>query len=177
MPATISIRPAEAGDSELIVTLIRALAIYEKLEHEVEVCAADVEQHLFGERPAAEALIARHDGTAVGFALFFQNFSTWRGRPGLYLEDLFVAPEHRGFGIGKALLIELARIARKRNYARMEWSVLDWNAPSIAFYERLGAVPMSGWTTFRLTDEALVQLAEEDFSSAAEEDEEDHTDA
>lgn len=164
MPGTISIRPAEAGDSELIVTLIRALAIYEKLEHQVEIGTADVERQLFGSRPAAEALIAEHDDVAVGFALFFQNFSTWRGRPGLYLEDLFVDPEHRGFGIGRALLIELARIASKRNYGRMEWSVLDWNAPSIAFYEALGAVPMSGWTTFRLTDQGIARLAEEHFS-------------
>ena len=162
MPGTISIRPAEAGDSERIVKLIRALAIYEKLEHEVEISNEDVDRHLFGDRPAAEALIAERDDTAVGFALFFQNFSTWRGRPGLYLEDLFVDPEHRGLGIGKALLIELARIARARNYARMEWSVLDWNSPSIAFYESLGAVPMSGWTTFRLTDDSLARLAEQE---------------
>jgi GNAT superfamily N-acetyltransferase len=159
MPGTISIRPAAAGDSQLIVKLIRALAIYEKLEHEVGILDEDVDRHLFGDRPAAEALIAEHDGAAVGFALFFQNFSTWRGRPGLYLEDLFVEPEHRGLGIGKALLVELARIARRRNYARMEWSVLDWNSPSIAFYESLGAVPMSGWTTFRLTDDGLTRLA------------------
>jgi GNAT superfamily N-acetyltransferase len=160
MPGTISIRPAEAGDSELIVKLIRALAIYEKLEHEVGISREDVDRHLFGDRPAAEALIAEHDDTAVGFALFFPNFSTWRGRPGLYLEDLFVEPQHRGLGIGKALLIGLAQIARTRNYARMEWSVLDWNSPSIAFYESLGAVPMSGWTTFRLTDEGLTRLAD-----------------
>lgn len=161
MPGTISIRPAEAGDSELIVTLIRALAMYEKLEHEVQIRTEDVDRQLFSDRPAAEALVAEHDDTAVGFALFFRNFSTWRGRPGLYLEDLFVDPEHRGLGIGKALLIELARIARTRKYARMEWSVLDWNSPSIAFYESLGAVPMSGWTTFRLTDEGLTRLADQ----------------
>ena len=162
MPGTISIRPAEADDSERIVKLIRALANYEKLEHEVEISTEDVDRHLFGDRPAAEALIAERDDTAVGFALFFQNFSTWRGRPGLYLEDLFVDPEHRGLGIGKALLVELARIAHARNYARMEWSVLDWNSPSIAFYESLGAVPMSGWTTFRLTDDSLARLAEQE---------------
>ena len=162
MPGTISIRPATAGDSELIVKLIRALAIYEKLEDEVAILTEDVDRHLFSDRPAAEALIAERDDTAVGFALFFQNFSTWRGRPGLYLEDLFVDPEHRGLGIGKALLVELARIARARNYARMEWSVLDWNSPSIAFYESLGAAPMSGWTTFRLTDESLSQLADQE---------------
>lgn len=159
MPPAIRIRPAERPDSALIVELVKALARYEKLEHEVELAVADVERHLFSKRPAAEALIAEHFAEPVGFALYFQNFSTFRGRPGLYLEDLFVSPERRGLGVGKALLAELAHIATARGYARMEWSVLDWNEPSIAFYRKLGAQPMSDWTTFRLADDALAALA------------------
>lgn len=155
-----TIRSARPSDEDAIVGLIRELAAYERLEDQVEISAADITRQLFGKPAAAEALIAQSQSDIVGFALFFQNFSTWRGRPGLYLEDLFVKPEHRGGGIGKALLIELARIARLRNYARMEWSVLDWNTPAIEFYRSLGAESMDEWTTFRLSGAALTQLAQ-----------------
>jgi GNAT superfamily N-acetyltransferase len=120
-----------------------------------------LEQHLFGPKPAAEVVLAEPEGAGapVGFALFFQNFSTFLGKPGLYLEDLFVLPEHRGRGIGEALLVHLARLAVQRGYGRFEWSVLDWNEPAIGFYRKLGAVPMDEWTVFRVTGEALERLS------------------
>lgn len=153
------IRSATPDDVETIAELIRALADYEKLSHEVVLDIADLRRGLFGERPYAEALIAEADGRAVGFALFFHNFSTFLAKPGIYLEDLFVRPEHRGEGHGRALLAELARLAVERGCGRLEWSVLDWNEPSIRFYRSLGAVPMDDWTVFRLAGEALMTLA------------------
>ncbi len=155
----VEIRPATPEDVDLLLTLIRELAGYERLEHEVLATAEDLRHHLFGETPAAQALVACVAGDAVGLALYFFSFSTFRGRPGLYLEDLFVRPEHRGRGVGRALLGQLAEIAVTRGCARMEWSVLDWNASAIGFYRSLGARPMDDWTVYRLDDEALLRLA------------------
>ncbi|MCG3178437.1 MAG: hypothetical protein BIFFINMI_00764 [Phycisphaerae bacterium] len=160
--ADIRIRPAIAGDTGLILALIRELADYERRAHQVVATEADVREALFGDRPAAEALIGELGGQPVGFALFFHNFSTFLGRRGLYLEDVFVRPDARGRGVGHALLREVARIAADRGCGRLEWVVLDWNEPAIAFYRRLGAEPMSDWTIFRLTGEALARLAEND---------------
>jgi GNAT superfamily N-acetyltransferase len=154
-----TIRPATLDDCETIAGLIRELAVYEKLEDQARATADDLARHLFGDRPAAEVIIAEVDGQAVGFSLFFSTFSTFRGQPGTYLEDIFVRPEFRGQGIGKALLSSVARIAVERGSGRLEWSVLDWNAPSIAFYRSQGAVPMDEWTVFRVADEALTRLA------------------
>ena len=154
-----SVRRAVPADLPLIASLIRALAEYEKLAGEVRFDEAVLGEKLFGPRPYAEVLIGEADGEAQGFALFFHNFSTFEGRPGIYLEDLFVRPEARGYGLGKALLAELARLAVERDCARLEWAVLDWNAPSIAFYRGLGAEPMEEWTRFRLSGEALASLA------------------
>jgi len=153
------IREAVEADIPLILTLIRALAVYEKLEHKVVATEDVLRDSLFGARPYAETLIAEEDGMPVGFALFFHNFSTFIGRPGIYLEDLFVNPEARGRGYGKALLARLAAIAKERNCGRLEWSVLDWNEPSIKFYKSLGARPMDEWTIFRLDGEALRRAA------------------
>ena len=153
------IRPAAPDDIPAIAALIRALAEYERLAHEVALDEAALREHLFGARPYAEVLIAEEPGATVGFALFFHNFSTFLGKPGLYLEDLFVVPEHRGAGHGKALLARLAQIARDRGCGRLEWSVLDWNEPSIQFYRALGAKPMDDWTTYRLSGAALDALA------------------
>ena len=158
-PMTLQIDAARAEDVPTILGLIRELAEYEKLAHEVVATETLLRAALFGPRPAAEAIIARLDGEAVGFALFFQNFSTFRGQPGIYLEDLYVRPAVRGRGIGQALLARLARIARERNYGRMEWAVLKWNTPAIGFYDRLGAKPMSDWSVYRLTGDALDALA------------------
>ena len=156
----IHIRPGVADDIPVILDLIHGLAEYEKARpEEVPVDETVLRESLFGARPAAEALLAEVDGATAGFALFFHNFSTWHGRRGLYLEDLFVRPAMRGRGIGKALLCELARIAMERGCARMEWAVLDWNTPAIAFYRSLGAVPMDEWTIFRLTGPAIGRLA------------------
>lgn len=155
----LSIREAAPCDLQLIADLIRALAEYEKLEHEVRFDEAMLGEKLFGPRPYAEVLIGEVDGEPRGFALFFHNFSTFEGRPGIYLEDLFVMPEARGLGLGKALLAELARIAAARDCARLEWWVLDWNEPSIAFYKSLGAKPMDEWTVMRVDGAALVELA------------------
>ncbi len=154
-----SIRAARADDSATIATLIRELAAYEQLEAQARAGAEDLRRHLFGDRPAAEVLLAEVDGQPVGFALFFPTFSTFRGQPGLYLEDIFVRPEHRGRGIGKALLAAIAAIAVGRCCGRLEWSVLDWNEPSIGFYRSLGALPMEEWTVYRLDDSALARLA------------------
>ncbi|MFC3443162.1 GNAT family N-acetyltransferase [Sphingobium rhizovicinum] len=155
----IIIRDAVAQDIDVILTFIRALADYERLAHAVKADRDTLARYLFGPRPMAEVLIADHDGASVGFALFFHNFSTFEGRPGLYLEDLFVLPEARGLGAGKALLARLAGLAIERDCARLEWSVLDWNAPSIAFYRALGARPMDEWTVQRVDGDALVALA------------------
>lgn len=151
----LNIRAAERSDTALILELIRGLAEYEKLSHEVVATPELLEKWLFGERPVAEVLIAEWEGLPRGFALFFHNFSTFLGRPGFYLEDLYVQPEFRGRGIGKALLLRLARLAVERGYGRVEWSVLDWNEPAIRFYKSLGAKPMDEWTVFRLTGDGL----------------------
>ncbi len=156
---TISIRPATPADTDLICHFIRELADYEKLAHEVKTDPAVISVHLFGPRPMAEVLIGELDGEACGFALFFHNFSTFEGRPGLYLEDLFVVPEARGRGLGKALLRALARIAMERGCPRLEWSVLDWNAPAIEVYRGIGARAMDEWTVMRLDGEALRKFA------------------
>jgi GNAT superfamily N-acetyltransferase len=152
------IRPATRSDVSLIASLIRALAEYEKLAHEVRFDEAVLEQKLFGPRPYAEVVIGEIDGAPQGFALFFHNFSTFEGKPGIYLEDLFVKPEARGSGLGKALLSHLAALAVERDCARLEWSVLDWNAPAIGFYKSLGARFMDEWTVMRVDGAALMQL-------------------
>jgi GNAT superfamily N-acetyltransferase len=156
---SFTIRPARPDDAETLANLVRELAIYEKLEQHAKATPEDFRRHLFGPNPAAEAALAEVDDQPVGFALWFTNFSTFRGQPGLYLEDLFVRPEFRGLGIGKALLASLARLAMERGYGRLDWSVLDWNAPSIAFYRALGARPLDEWTGYRLDDEPLRRLA------------------
>jgi GNAT superfamily N-acetyltransferase len=155
----IEIRKATKEDIPLILNFIRGLAEYEKLSHEVLADEDTLRDSLFGDRPAAEVVIARTDGAPVGFALFFHNMSTFLGRRGLYLEDLFVIPSARGRGIGRALLSHLAQIAVERNCGRMEWAVLDWNQPAIEFYEKLNARPMSDWVVYRLTGDALKQVA------------------
>ena len=159
-PADLAIRLATAADVPAILRFIRALARYEKLEHEVVASEADLHATLFGAQPAAEVLLAELAGTPVGFALYFSSYSTFLAKPGLYLEDLFVEPAARGRGIGIALMSALARIAVARNYGRFEWSVLDWNQPSLDFYAKLGAVPMSEWTVQRLAGSPLAALAE-----------------
>ena len=153
------IRPATREDVRALLRLIRALADYEKLAHLVSLDHEMLERELFGEGSRAEALVCSVGGEAVGMAIYFHNFSTFLGRKGLYLEDLFVEPAHRGRGYGKALLLALARIAVARGCGRFEWMVLDWNEPSIRFYESLGAVPMKEWRLFRVTGEALENLA------------------
>jgi GNAT superfamily N-acetyltransferase len=155
-----TIRPATVADVSIILELIRALAEYERAPNDVVATEQILQETLFGKKPAAEVLLLFENEIAAGFALFFHNFSTWIGRPGLYLEDLFVRPEHRGKGYGRALLIELAKIARERNCGRMEWAVLDWNEPAIQFYHKLGAKPMDEWTVFRLTRDEIAKLAE-----------------
>jgi GNAT superfamily N-acetyltransferase len=152
------IRPAIPADTATICRLIRGLAEYERLADGAVIDEGRLRLHLFGPRPFAEALLAEEAGAVVGFALFFHNYSTFRSRPTLYLEDLFVEPAHRGKGYGKALLQALARLAVERDCARLEWSVLDWNEPAIRFYRALGAVPADGWTGYRLGGEALQRL-------------------
>jgi GNAT superfamily N-acetyltransferase len=159
-PSTFTIRPAVAGDEALLAAFIRDLAVYEKLEHEMVATEDQLREHLFGDRPAAEAVFLESDGIPAGFALYFINFSTFLGKPGIYLEDLFVKPEFRGRGFGKALLAHLAKQCAERGYGRLEWSVLDWNEPSIRFYKSLGAAAMDEWTTYRLTGKALSDLAD-----------------
>jgi GNAT superfamily N-acetyltransferase len=160
---TLHVRPARPDDVPLILSLIRALAEYERAPDAVVATEAMLAQHLFGDGigrgPVAECLIGEVDGAAMGFALYFHNFSTWRGAPGLYLEDLFVQPEARRRGLGRALLAALARTAVARGCQRFEWSVLDWNEPAIAFYRALGATPLDAWTIHRLTGPALHALA------------------
>lgn len=155
----ISIRPAAPADLPLIAQFIRDLAVYEKLAHEVRFDEATLGEKLFGPRPYAEVVIGELDGEPQGFALFFHNFSTFEGRPGLYLEDLFVRPEARGSGLGKALLAHLAQLCVTRDCARLEWSVLDWNIPAIGFYQNLGAKLMDEWTIMRVDGDALTELA------------------
>ena len=160
--ARIQIVPATPADVPLLLDLIRGLADYEKLSHGVSATAEGLHAALFGPRPAAEAILARladPAATPVGFAVFFHNFSTFLGLPGIYLEDLFVLPEHRGKGIGKALLLHIAALAQERGCGRLEWAVLDWNRPAIEFYRALGARPMDEWTVFRLTGEPLEKLS------------------
>jgi GNAT superfamily N-acetyltransferase len=158
----VSVRAATAADVPLVLAFIRELAVYERLEHQVVATQADLTTALFGARPYAEVVFACLDGREVGFALFFHNFSTFRGKPGIYLEDLFVRPESRGRGVGKRLLAWLAALALERGCARLDWAVLDWNEPSIGFYKGLGAVALDDWMTMRLTGEALERLAGSD---------------
>ncbi|MDP9360809.1 MAG: GNAT family N-acetyltransferase [Acidobacteriota bacterium] len=157
---TFEIREATESDVPLILQFIRDLAEYEKLAHLVVATEDPLRSTLFGSAPIAEVLIAEEDSIPAGFALFFHNYSTFLAQPGIYLEDLFVKPEFRGRGYGQALLARLAQIARDRNCGRIEWAVLNWNEPSIAFYKSLGAKPMEEWTVFRLTGEALSVLGD-----------------
>jgi GNAT superfamily N-acetyltransferase len=159
------IRPATIDDTSSICHLIRALGEYEQLSHEVVLNENEVRDHLFGPRPYAEVLLAVDAGVVVGFALFFHNFSTFLGKPGLYLEDLFVRPEHRGKGFGKALLQAVVRLAIERGCGRLEWMVLNWNEPAIEFYRSFGAVPLDQWSVYRLTGEALRAVGNADMDS------------
>src|SRR5437764_3755374 len=163
MQTDFKIRSARVADVPIILELIRDLATYERAPNEVWATEEQLVDVLFGKKPAAEILLAFENETPVGFAVFFHNFSTWLGRPGLYLEDLFVKPEVRGKGYGHALLVDLAKIARDRGCGRMEWAVLDWNDPAIQFYRKLGATPMDGWTVFRLTRDGIDRLAESEY--------------
>jgi GNAT superfamily N-acetyltransferase len=156
----LTIRRAAATDVPVILAFIRELAIYEHLEHEVVATEAQVHAALFGPRPYAEVALACRDGQPVGFALYFHNFSTFVGKPGIYLEDLYVRPAARGLGAGKLLFAYLAKTALERGCARLDWAVLDWNEPSIGFYRSLGAIDQSEWTTYRLDGAALTRLAE-----------------
>ncbi|WP_018295741.1 GNAT family N-acetyltransferase [Corynebacterium lubricantis] len=161
----LSIRPAEIRDVPAIHEMIVELAVYEKEPDAVIATPADLERHLFAGRPAVYANVAEADGAVVGFSLYFLNYSTWEGRHGIWLEDLYVKPAFRGHGYGKALLTELARIAVKNDYRRVEWAVLKWNTPSIEFYRSLGASAMEEWDTFRLTGQALERLGAAPFTS------------
>ncbi len=154
----MSVRHATEADVPAILRFIQELAEYEKLPDEAKATEEDLQHTLFGARPYAEVLIAEQNQTPVGFALFFHNYSTWLGKPGIYLEDLYVQPRARGLGLGKELLTRLAQLTHDRGCGRLEWSVLDWNRPAIDFYESVGAVPMTGWTTYRLSGTALQQL-------------------
>jgi GNAT superfamily N-acetyltransferase len=154
------IRPGTVADVPVILQLIRDLATYERAPNDVSATEDQLREVLFGERPSAEVAIAFEKDVPVGFAVFFHNFSTWLGRAGIYLEDLFVKPEFRGKGHGRALLVHLAKIAHDRGCGRMEWAVLDWNDPAIQFYRKLGAKPMDEWTVFRLTRDGIAKLAE-----------------
>jgi GNAT superfamily N-acetyltransferase len=157
----LEIRPATAEDIPTILALIKELADYESLSHEVSASDADLHQWLFGDRPVAEVVIGEYQGNPVSFALFFYNFSTFLGKPGIYLEDLYVKPAYRHKGFGRALMAYIARLAKARHCGRFEWAVLDWNQPAIELYEKLGAVPLKEWTVYRLSGEALDRLAGE----------------
>jgi len=159
------IRTTTEADIPVILQLIRDLATYERAPDAVVATEAGLREVLFAPKPSAEVLLALENAEPVGFAVFFHNFSTWLGRPGLYLEDLFVRPEKRGKGYGRALLARLAQIAKERGCGRMEWAVLDWNDPAIQFYRKLGAQPMDEWTVFRLTEEGIAKLAASDSST------------
>ena len=161
------IRSATPDDVPLILRFIRELAEYERMAHHVVATEEGLRETLFGARPYAEVVIAEEEGEAAGFALFFHNYSTFLGRPGIYLEDLYVRPEVRGRGIGRALLAHLARLAVERGCGRLEWWVLDWNEPAIRFYRALGAQPMDDWTVFRVDGEALETLAAEGHEASA----------
>jgi GNAT superfamily N-acetyltransferase len=156
------LRAAAPADLPQVVGLIQELADFEKLGDQVRVTADSLHPHLFGERPRAECVVVEQQGVLIGFALFFVNFSTWLGMPGLYLEDLYVKPEHRGTGLGTRLLRHLAELAVARDYGRFEWSVLDWNTDAIGFYQRMGATVMPDWRICRITGEALTRLAQGD---------------
>jgi GNAT superfamily N-acetyltransferase len=158
----IGIRPASEEDVPLILSFIKELAEYERLSHEVSATEDLLRVHLFGERREAEVVIGQHADEPAGFALFFHNFSTFLGRPGIYLEDLYVKPAFRGNGIGRAMLVYLAGLAKERDCGRLEWSVLDWNEPAIGLYRGVGAVPMDDWTVYRVAGEALQKLAAND---------------
>jgi GNAT superfamily N-acetyltransferase len=157
-----AIRSARVEDVPIILQLIRDLATYERAPNEVTATEEQLVDVLFGEKPVAEVLLAFEGRSPVGFAVFFHNFSTWLGRPGLYLEDLFVKPDKRGKGYGRALLVDLAKIARERVCGRMEWAVLNWNEPAIKFYRALGAKPLDEWTVYRLMGDRITRLAESD---------------
>ena len=156
---SLNIRPAVTDDCTQIFEFIRELAIYEKAEHEVVTNVEQIQSSLFGDQPQAKGLMAEMDGQAIGFAIYFHNYSTWLGKHGIYLEDLYVSPKFRGVGAGKALLQSLARIAIDKGCGRVEWSVLDWNQPAIDFYRALGAKPQDEWTVYRLTGDALTGFA------------------
>ena len=159
MPGGFRIRAATTDDVPALFELIKGLAAYERLLEQLSATEESLRSHLFGARPAAEAVLAEEHGVAVGFALYFHNFSTFLGRPGLYLEDLFVRPEYRGRGYGKALMVFVARLAQTRDCGRLEWSVLDWNRPAREFYRTLGARPLDDWIGQRMTGEAIARLA------------------
>lgn len=159
MARTFSIRPAVPDDAGTILELVRGLAEYERLSHLVSATEEGLCEALFGQQPGAEVLLAFEDEAPVGFAVYFHTFSTFLGRRGLWLEDIFVRPQHRGRGYGKALLLQVARIARERGCGRFEWAALDWNTPAWEFYKSLGASPLEDWTIFRVTGEALERLA------------------
>jgi GNAT superfamily N-acetyltransferase len=161
LDADCEIREATPADVPIILQLIRELAEYERAPNDAVATEEGLREVLFGSERSAHVLIAREGDEPVGFAVYFFNFSTWLGRPGLYLEDLFVRPEKRGKGYGRALLVELAKIAAARRCGRMEWAVLDWNQPAIDFYKKLGAAPMDEWTVFRLTRDGIAKLAAE----------------
>ena len=156
-----TIRSATVDDCALILSFIQELAGYEKLSHEVVATAATLAETLFGEKTYAEVTIGEYKGEAVGYSLFFHNFSTFTGRPGIYLEDIYVKPEKRGKGYGKLMLAYIAKLAVERNCTRVEWSVLDWNEPSIQFYRSIGAAPMDGWTVQRLDGSELTDFAQQ----------------
>jgi GNAT superfamily N-acetyltransferase len=158
---SLHIRRARPGEAPLVLTLVRELAEYEKLSHEVEATEADIDKALFADNPLLFCEIAEWEGKPVGFAVWFLNFSTFSGKPGIYLEDLFVRPAYRGKGIGKALLVQLAKQCMKNGWSRLQWAVLDWNTPSIEFYKSLGAELMDEWTICRVSGPALTTLAGE----------------
>lgn len=161
------IRTATEDDVPAILSLIKELAEYERLSDEVVATEDGIRQALFGQRPVAEAIIGDYDGVPIGFALYFNNFSTFLGKPGIYLEDLYVQPDHRGNGFGRKLLAYVAHQAKERNCGRLEWAVLDWNEPAIDFYKRIDAVPMDDWTVYRLMGDALDNLANENPTSSS----------